>query len=193
MKGLYSTGATDLKSIFQAPLEAVITADIEMAEKITNFIARYGFEKNIEDEDEEGEIKSKGDNFGKLRMVTFSFMNNKGKMEKCKIPVLSLIQLPLLCIKNADFNMKVKMITTDEDPGPPTPPSLTGGAAAKAPAPKNKVLKAYLSPDSDQINESIKANMKVNLSMGPSDMPGGLLKILAMMNDITEFKKNDYE
>ena len=120
MKGLYSTGATDLKSIFMAPLEAVITADIEMAEKITNFIARYGFEKRKEDEEEEEvEENKKGDNFGKLRMVTFSFMNNKGKMEKCKIPVLSLIQLPLLCIKNADFNMKVKMITTDEDPEPP--------------------------------------------------------------------------
>lgn len=190
MNGLYNTGATDLKNIFLAPLEAVITADMELAQKITNFIALYGFEGGHKLND-----KTQEPSIGKLRMVSFSFINNKGKPDTFSIPVLSLIQLPLLCIKDADFDMRVKMITTDDkESGPVAPPSLTGSLVTTAlTRTKRSSVKAFLSPNAggEKLSESMKANMKVRLRMGQSDMPGGIVKLLSMMNEIIQPDKTN--
>jgi hypothetical protein len=178
-KGLYSTGATKLKNIFLAPLEAVIQADIDLSERITQFIMNYGFE----DWHEKGKMP-------KLKMVSFSYTNEQGKIEVFSLPVLSLIQLPLLRIKDAHFDMKVKMITVDIEEDV-QPPSLLNDADDAKPQLRQRQsgIKAFLTPSTSSNMETMKSNMKVRLNMIDGDMPGGIIQLLAMMSEINNVKE----
>jgi hypothetical protein len=179
-KGLFSTGATRLTDIFLAPLEAVIQADIDLSERITRFIMDYGFE----DWHEKGKMP-------KLKMVSFSYTNEQGKIEVFSLPVLSLIQLPLLRIKDANFDMKVKMITVDVDEEA-QPPSLLDNDDEKPGLPQRKTaIKAFLTPSTSSNMETMKSNMKVRLNMIDGDMPGGIIQLLAMMGEINNIKQLD--
>lgn len=194
-KGLYNTGATKLKNIFLAPLEAVIQADFELSERITDFIMEYGFygwnKKKPSDE------KKK---MPRLRMVSFSYVNGEGKKEVLTIPVLTLIQLPMLRIKDANFDMKVKMITVDVDEAPP-PPSLLAPDPDNLPVPRKQTdIKAFITPETSGANmETMKSNMKVNLNMRDGDLPGGIIQLLSMMSELnrtrplTPKEDQDYE
>ena len=177
-KGLYSTGATKLKNIFLAPLEAVIQADIDLSERITQFIMNYGFE----DWHEKGKMP-------KLKMVSFSYRNEQGKIVVFSLPVLSLIQLPLLRIKDAHFDMKVKMITVDieEDVQPPSLLNDADDSKPKLPQ-RQSGIKAFLTPSTSSNMETMKSNMKVRLNMIDGDMPGGIIQLLAMMSEINNVK-----
>ncbi|KAF2325791.1 DUF2589 domain-containing protein [Flavobacterium daemonense] len=171
-KGLFSTGATRLTDIFLAPLEAVIQADIDLSERITKFIMDYGFD----DWDQKGKLP-------KLKMVSFSFTNEQGKVEVFSLPVLSLIQLPLLRIKDANFDMKVKMITVDIDEEESPPSLLDDDKTVKLPQ-RQSAIKAFLTPSTSSNMETMKSNMKVRLNMIDGDMPGGIIQLLAMMGEI---------
>ena len=179
-KGLFSTGATKLKDIFLAPLEAVIQADIDLSERITKFIMNYGFE----DWQEKGKMP-------KLKMVSFSYTNEQGKMEVFSLPVLSLIQLPLLRIKDAHFDMKVKMITVDVDEEQQPPSLLDDDDSAKKLPQRQSAIKAFLTPSTSSNMETMKSNMKVQLNMIDGDMPGGIIQLLAMMGEINNIKPLD--
>lgn len=180
-KGLFSTGATKLKNIFLAPLEAVIQADIDLSERITKFIMDYGFE----DWNEKGKMP-------KVKMVSFSYTNEKGKIEVFSLPVLSLIQLPLLRIKDAHFDMKVKMITLDinEEQQPPSLLDNYDDEYTKLPQ-RRSGIQAFLTPSTSSNMESMKSNMKVQLNMIDGDMPGGIIQLLAMMGEINNIKPLD--
>lgn len=181
-KGLYSTGATKLEKIFLAPLEAVIQADIDLSERITKFIMDYGFT----DWDKKGKIP-------KMKMVSFSYINSEGKKEVISLPVLSLIQLPLLRIKDAHFDMKVKMITVDVEEDDSPPPLLSSGETKIIKAIQRPSIKAFLTPSTQSNMETMKSNMKVQLNMVDGDMPGGIIQLLAMMGELNHIKPEENE
>ncbi|WP_334127115.1 DUF2589 domain-containing protein [Empedobacter brevis] len=185
MKGLYSTGATKLKNIFLAPLEAVIQADIDLSKRVSDFIMSYGF-IDWKKQDENSIPYENGENIPKLKMVSFSYFNSEGKEVIFSIPVLSLIQLPLLHIKDAHFDMKVKMITVDvEDKAPP--PLINSGKSIPHSTPSPNV-KAFLTPTTGNNMDTMKSNMKVRLNMSNSDMPGGMIQLLAMMGEMNHIE-----
>ncbi len=188
-KGLFSTGSTKLKNIFLAPLEAVVQADIEMAKRITEFIMHYGFENW--DETESDPLKRK---LPKLRMVSFTYINSSGKKEIFSMPVLTLIQLPLLRISDANFDMKVKMVTVDVDEAQ-TPNLLAdpGSRSAVTRRPKTE-FRAFVTPETTGTNmETMKSNMKVTLNMRDADMPGGIIQLLAMMSELNRVEADPNE
>lgn len=190
-KGLYSTGATKLKNIFLAPMEAVIQADIDLAKRVSDFIMSYGF-SNWKKQDENSEpyyhLEQK---VPELKMVTFSYENNDNKTVIISIPVLSLIQLPLLQIKEAHFDMKVKMITVDVGTENQMPQLLSSQSNATQPSVSN--IKAFLTPSTSSNMEAMKSNMKVRLNMDNSDMPGGIIQLLAMMGELNHIKIENNE
>jgi len=164
MKGLYHTGATELKNIFYTPLIAVVDAEIALAERIKGFIMKYGF------------------NEGKVKTVSFTYILNGDKKE-LKVPVLTLLNLPLLSIKDAHFNMEVKMLSVIER-SQSKPPPLKPEEAIDYTIEKTKI-KGYLTPNQQRlsIDKGLEANMKVKLHMGEAPVPGGLIKLLALMNN----------
>ncbi|WP_109829320.1 DUF2589 domain-containing protein [Reichenbachiella versicolor] len=205
---IYDDAATGLEKIFSAPLNAVIDADIRLANSIANFIESYGFENSDEGDVEKGNIETKeeddakgGKKLGPLRMISFTY-NQDGKKVTIKIPALSLIQLPLLQIKKADFDMEVQLFTmavdnqskqnnnTEIDEKVPSLEEIAKSKQRKSKPPK-VLLRGVMTASSsagneDKLKESMKANMKVKLEMGASDMPGGLINMLAVLNDVTE-------
>ncbi|HAA20058.1 MAG TPA: hypothetical protein DCP28_15305, partial [Cytophagales bacterium] len=87
--GKLKKGGTQIKDIFKAPLEAVIEAEIELSQKIQHFIAHYGFtgvgENGFDDETSDLQLKTV-----QIRYVL------EGKPKVLRVPVLSLVPLPLL-------------------------------------------------------------------------------------------------
>lgn len=71
--GLYHTGATDLHHIFLAPLEAVVDAEILLAQKIKAFILESGFDK---------------ENDNKVRTVHFTY-TARDEQREFAVPVLT--------------------------------------------------------------------------------------------------------
>lgn len=178
MNGLYHTSATELHDIFLAPLQAVIDAEISLTKSIKEFIWDTGFTPE-----------------GKIRTVDFDYVLD-GKKETLSVPVLSIVTLPLLGIKDAEFDMHVKMLSVVENHEYPVElPPLTKSLKT-APKKPEVGLKAYLHPQANSLTESagLKTNMRVKLHMGETDMPGGIIKILALLNNnlITD-KNQNYE
>ena len=174
MNGLYHTGATELHDIFLAPLKAVIDAEMSLTESIKRFIWETGFTSK-------GEIKT----------IQFNYVLD-GKKETLSIPTLSIVTLPLLGIKNATFDMHVKMMTiVEEDKDRVSLPPLKKQNLQET---KPRVgLKGFLTPHHGAFTEStgLKTNMKVKLEMGETSMPGGIIKILALLNNNLIADKNN--
>lgn len=166
-----------LKDLFKAPMDAVVEADMELSEKITKFIINYGFEAPGD-----GDIKK----IHALKMVHFSYTINDKTVE-FSIPVLTLIQLPLLRIKTADFDMKVKLFTVNTSKEKEKPSFLKtetkkeGNSATR--------LKAYLAPETNDSYEKTKANMNVKLSMVDGDMPAGMIQLLGLLSELNKVNK----
>ncbi|MCS3552656.1 MULTISPECIES: DUF2589 domain-containing protein [unclassified Sphingobacterium] len=171
-----NTGAHKLMEIFKAPMQAVIDADIDLSKKISDFIINYGFESDEQD------ISS----IRKLKMVNFSY-NLNGSTVEFSMPVLSLIQLPLLRIKSVIFDMNVKLFTV-ENIQPKQIPSLLNIKQTQDNTPANKII-AYLAPNSNDSYEKIKSNMNVKLNMVDGDMPAGIIQLLGLLNELNKVKK----
>lgn len=191
--GYFEDGAQSLTKLFSAPLTAVIDADILLAERIAEFIKAYGFTGSTPGE------------WGELRMVGFSYLMD-GKQMDMKVPALSLIQLPLLQINKADFDMEIKLYTiveqhenTQNGKNPQDPARTPIDKLSKSlTQPENKGYKTttvgVMSPNqggntTTDLGQSLTANMKVKLDMTSANMPGGLINLLALMSQINQVKE----
>lgn len=175
MKGLYTYGAADLRDIVLAPLEAIVKADIALSEKMTEFIAWYGFEPAATDQQHD---------MGNVKLISFSYPGKDGETATVSLPALSLIQLPLLKIQQATIDMDLKLVTTAGKESKSWP-SLLPGEKITPPAQKSgSLLKAFLCPDNNHSGKNLDTNMKIKLSMGEGDMPGGIIKLLSVIHQI---------
>ncbi len=178
MSGTFLTGAAELKSIFMAPLEAVIDADMSLSQKITDFIIRYGFDS------EPGSDEKKETEIGRLKMVSFSYANASGNKQVFSMPVLSLLQIPLLKIRDAEIDMEVRLFSVRQDQE--SAPSLTeGNESVTNDTPS---FKAYLAPSGKGATDAMSSNMKIKLHMTESDMPAGVVHLLSLMNELNSMK-----
>ncbi|BDD12895.1 hypothetical protein FUAX_53270 (plasmid) [Fulvitalea axinellae] len=176
-----SNATTNLKNLFKAPMEAVIEADIQLCQSISQFILEFGFN----DVQKDGEL-------GDLKVVSFDYPDDDGHIATVTIPVLSLIQLPLLQIKDADFDMNVKLFTFyDDNNTPANNDEFSFLNPDKKPSLPICKVQGALAPEGNGLQESMKSNMKVTLKMVQSDMPGGLINILSMLNNMPQLKKRD--
>ena len=100
-----------LYEIIGAPLHALVEAETHAARATAEFIRDFGFEKRPSE--------SKGDvidDFGKLRTVTFIQEKRERDGElvqyRIEIPLLSLVPIPALQIKDAELEFYVKILET---------------------------------------------------------------------------------
>lgn len=172
-----SSHVLELHELIAAPLVATIDADTLVAKRYLEFIQEAAFEKS-DDKDP--------NHIGALKVITFTYNQadiNGTKAKQVSIPVISLITLPLLQIKEAGFDFDIKIVdavsdasTTrfqfNPDQSPPqTPASNVNNIKLRASiAPKSSV--------SQQKNNSMVANMKVKIIMQQADMPAGMSNLL---------------
>ena len=163
-------GAHGLKDLFKAPMEAVVEADIELSRKITDFILNYGFDRDLGIDNAAH----------KLKMVNFSY-TLQGEVLQFSIPILTLIQLPLLRIKTVEFDMRVKLYTIGHTHARNAPSLLQPKLRAAAVKP---TISAFLAPNTVENNNSSKSNMNVKLQMVDGDMPAGMIQLLGLLHEL---------
>jgi hypothetical protein len=189
----------DLKQLIASPLIATLEADAMTTMSYVNFLKEVAFEA-----DDNGGL-------GKLRTFTFQYyQNDKGgkTLKAVQIPVISLIPIPLLQIKEATFDFDIKILDSLTEASEqefsfekenPTPDSNEGTTS----------IRAALAPQSGKSSEtkdsSLSSNMKINVVMHQADMPAGLANLLSLsahnmsIEDVeviaeeTEIEQKEYE
>ncbi len=180
-----------LKDLFSIPLQAVIEANANAAETAIGFIKAYGFEQPAS--------PSAGpDNWGKLKFVSFTYKYNDGGVLKTmtiRIPMLSLIPIPLLEVKNAVFDFGVKIIDYNN--------SNLNSARRRgntfynefnpAPAQINAMIVPVNKSDSkvSKRQASLTANLDVHIEMVKADLPAGFLQLINLGQQASQGESAD--
>ena len=178
----------DLAELLAAPLTALIDADAYAAEAFAEFIREYGFESSEEED------------FGKLRMVTFSYSkgepDGRSQTYQASIALLALLPLPALTIKDADFRFNVEVLGAVRRPAP-----ARGKLSTAAQAPRHSVhphrllarigrTAARPAVRGEEELAIPEVHMKVRINVAQGDLPGGVTQFLTMMASSTsEFQQ----
>lgn len=172
-----------LYQLVGAPIMSMVQAEAQAMQATMDYIEKLGFEKNEDEEDN-------GNNFGNLRQITFSYekMTQGGIQKiKVKVPMLSLIPIPMLSIKEADLEMFIKVVDVHLE--------SSGKSSAIFNSKGNDRL-GFLSSDQLQIktalgshqtgkstsNPSSEFQLKLNVKMEQSQFPDGIQKLLNLMS-----------
>jgi hypothetical protein len=178
----------DLPYIFNAPIAAVIEADVMAARAFVEFIEEYGF------------VRKPGDrpggatpDFGELRMVSFCYQQPgaNGVMEKrlLQIPVLSLIPLPLLEVKTATFDFGVRVLAAERK-YPTGGPIRLAGEDTVPPGEEPKFhWPAVLARGStvageetkEDVSPHLEANIRAQIAVGQAGIPAGISNLLGLI------------
>src|SRR5690554_3187271 len=164
-----STNVFGLDQLFYMPLKAVIDANTQAALSAINIIREYGFENDKSSE-----------NYGQLKMVTFSYdyVGKTGQMQtmSISIPFITLIPLPLLEVKHAEIDFALKVLG-----------QVDVAVDKEEPQKTSQNLLAVFQPDrsDDPMNLSLGANMNINIKVGQSDLPGGIIQMLNLGQEAT--------
>jgi len=167
--------ATDLSSvplyqIIAAPLLALVQAETQASQATANFIQQVGFESATEDPRE----------YGRLKVVTFRYSKTGvgGKVTNfvVEIPVLSIVPIPALAIREAtiDFAVEINEVVELEQSTAINSTETTSGEDSSL-EPKIVAFKAGLG------KQDSKSAMKINISVGQTDTPVGLLTLFRVM------------
>ncbi len=180
-----SSRVMDLRQLIAAPLVATVEADALSTKKYLDHLFSVGFEPD----------ETYPDRPGKMKYVTFSY-REQGKEKTISLPLMSLIPLPLLQVKEAEFDFDINIIdaiTSQEEKSF----SLVEGEVNESDEEESAFsLRASLSPSSgsgksgSSSNQSMSANMKVKISMQQADVPGGLTNLLHLTNNSVQFNEN---
>ena len=107
--------AQSLYELVGAPLMALVDAESQAAKATANFIKEMGF-KEDESDDQAAAVDEFGRkvDFGDLRMVTFRSQKRQAdgteRTFKVEVPLLSLLPIPALQIKDAELEFFAKIV-----------------------------------------------------------------------------------
>jgi hypothetical protein len=165
-----------LHQLISAPLVATLEADTMTTRSYIDFLREVAFEPSGNDE------KS---GLGKLRTFTFQYMQGDAKgrsLKSVQIPVISLIPIPLLQIKEASFDFDIKILDAVSET---REEKYSFDSQGQQEDPDDRIkMRAALAPQNgsakNQKDSSLTANMKVKVVMQQADMPSGLANLLSL-------------
>ena len=181
-----------LQQLISAPLVATIDADAMSAERYMKHFMSLAFES----------YNPVDGSTGALRLISFNFTDSDasgGAEKKVSVPLVSLVTLPLLQIKQADFDFDINIIDAVAA-APNEHFSLNRGEVESRRGKERDEglnFRASLAPQSGRgASSSLQANMKIHVSMQQADMPSGLSQFLQLASrphyeDVPSREKND--
>ena len=188
-----NTNIYPLKKLFAIPLRAIVQANAYAAETAIAIIRKYGFtNENIK-----SPVKDNDENWGELRYVSFTYQyNDMGTMKtmNIKIPLLSLIPIPLLQVKSASFDFGIRVVSADilktefvpdEEGGHKDKEDIETVYAMIAPSDK------YITASVVERQSALTANMDVHVEMVQSDLPAGILNLINLEQQATHGNSKD--
>lgn len=166
-------------SIIGGPLKACIEAQAMAAKTSWQFIQEVGLNTNKETGQKEAVN------------VSFQFMQN-GRMAQLNVPLLTIVPIPYIAIKNIDLNFKANISASSSTSSEETESSTTdiGGSASlrlkKGPFSINANMKANYSSKKDSkatqdSQYSVEYTMDVAVKAEQDSMPAGLAKVLELL------------
>lgn len=181
-----------LQQLISAPLVATIDADAMSTERYMKHFMSLAFES----------YNPADGSTGALRLISFNFTDSDasgGAEKKVSVPLVSLVTLPLLQIKQADFDFDINII--DAVAAAPNEHFSLNRGEVESPRGKERDeglnFRASLAPQSGRgASSSLQANMKIHVSMQQADMPSGLSQFLQLASrphyeDVPSREKND--
>lgn len=176
-KAKVSSQVMELKDLISGPLVATIDADSISARRYLNYLLELAFESY---DRETGEV-------GKLRTLDFTYGTHDvggARMQRVSIPLLTLVPLPLLQVKEADFDFDIQIVdavSSDKDATFSLKNGTSGDEDGNPEGVKLRVSMAAANAEGSvksTTQQSLTANMKVKVRMEQADMPGGLSNLL---------------
>lgn len=149
-----------LRELLASTLEAAIGADMATMRRYYDNLCEITFE----------DYDAQNRSATRLRMLTLNY-NMEGTVRQIHIPVLSLVPLPMLQMKNIRFGMDAALVSVDdkEDGGLQLYVSI---------APQSSV------GGQDTDGAKAKCSIKMEIEMEQADMPGGMARLLQMVNNM---------
>lgn len=155
--------------ILAGPIIAMIQADTIAAQASAEFIENVGFVNG-----------QANDNFGNMRMVTFTYQKqNIGEAPQTvtlQVPLLSLIPIPLLQVKDANVEFGVEI----------TDMQSTGNAQSRVRTTTGNL--SYLDGNRTAMQAIVrehtdtKIQMKLSINVAQADIPIGLARLFQVMD-----------
>jgi hypothetical protein len=192
--------AMQLYQIIGAQLLAVVQAEVQATQVSAEFIKRVGFSRPkaapgaappdgraaAAAPKEESPLQD-GDLIGDLKIAEFSIdrIGPDGQVQPhtIKIPVLSLFPIPLLQVKDAEFEYNLRVLSRVPLQDSEKEHAATGNIPSKDfLAPDRVELKGMLAPPSAAGEQSSAMNIKVKITMGQAELPAGLTRLLGVMD-----------
>lgn len=208
--------ALRLYQLIGAPLLAVVQAEAQAAQVSADFIRRIGFEPSaepsaaaispggiaasggdlgsLEPAPDANTLLQQGGRLGSLKVANFS-MNKTGPdgnlvVHDVHIPVLSLFPIPILQVKDAEFDFAFKIFeheasNPDSDVSSAESNQEKSADASSADvddflSSKRVELKAGLARSGQQ--QTSESQIRIKIRMEQADIPSGLIKLLQMMD-----------
>ena len=169
-----------LSQLIGAPIHALVDAEAQAAMATARFIMNVGFESAG---------GGPSDDFGRLRMAKFNRSHHRpdGSVEEQQvaIPLLTMLPIPALQIRDAQLDYTVKIVATEKIAG--STKEITSGlqemptrGALQEPA----TLRATFARDHrSERNRSLDMVLKMKVNIEQSDMPEGLARLLNLAGE----------
>ena len=186
--------AVALYQLIGAPLLALIQAEVQSAQATAEFIERIGFSGGqgaLRDReegagDDSSEATSHHASYGDLRMAKFEYQKNDSdgnpRTTSVQVPILSLLTIPMLQIKEAELEYHIKILDTQltssaGSTADPADESYLGGQRMEFRASMGR------EPTGRERRQSIDAQIKIKVNVEQADIPSGMIKLLTVMDE----------
>lgn len=182
----------ELKDLISGPLVATIDADTISTRRYLSYLYELAFESY---DPTTGKV-------GKLRALEFNYRTSDSfgvHNQKVSIPLLTLVPLPLLQVKEADFDFDIQIIDAVSADKNATfslkSPEIA--SATQDDASEGLRLRVSMAASNIEAGEDVKrrqglsANMKVKVKMQQADMPGGLSNLLSLTTNSLQIEDAD--
>lgn len=187
-----SSQIMELKDLISGPLVATIDADTISTRRYLSYLYELAFESY---DPTTGKV-------GKLRSLEFNYRTSDSfgiHNQKVSIPLLTLVPLPLLQVKEADFDFDIQIIDAVSADKNATfslkSPEIA--SATQDDASEGLRLRVSMAASNIEAGEDVKrrqglsANMKVKVKMQQADMPGGLSNLLSLTTNSLQIEDAD--
>jgi hypothetical protein len=188
--------ALPLYELISAPLVAMIEADAQAAKATLEFIEAVGFVPP----EEGGPGADDGTEAGRLRMAVFRYKkldeNNEISDFVASVPVLSLVPVPAIQIKEAKISFAAKIADIvrekeDKAAAAPAPGAALPQGGLIGFLPKKAELIAKPAASSGPKDKEYRGtyHLEIEVSMGQADVPLGMEKVFGLMDQAIRDEK----
>ncbi|MBD3618640.1 MAG: DUF2589 domain-containing protein [Chromatiales bacterium] len=168
-----------LSQLIGAPINALVEAEAQAAMATARFIRMVGFTGNGDDMNALGELQMA--RFNRRRRT------KDGKIEdvEVQIPLLSMLPIPALQIRDAELDYTVRILQTEAiQPADGAQESLTRRTPEGEPIARLRASFAREPRPGDRRSTDMLVKMKLRIEQ--ADMPNGLAQLLALASESSQ-------